>query len=243
MQKFDVKTWLKFAGTLLLVLAGIFCCLLAVMQIEELNHWYVTWQSELVHLEERVEAVGNSGLIVLLVLLLFTLKSVFPLITIPAISVIAGAVLPWYFALLVNIIGIAWLMTIRYWQGRVFGGGNTIKLVRQNEIVRDLFESKGTGNPYMLFVFRLIPSFPVNSISRLYGAMLFRYRDYILISMAGFLYKIISYTVLGRNVYNPLSASFLVPLILLCSVSGCLLLGLHYILLNIEKNQNSEKER
>lgn len=238
-KKADAKAWLKLFGTLLLILAGVLCCVLSVMQIPELNVWYETWQQQLVHLEEQVKAVGNRGLIVLIVMLLFTLKSVFPLITIPAICVITGAVLPWYFAFVVNLAGIAWLMTIRYLWGKFLGGGNAIKIVRQNEIVRELFESKGTGNPYMLFIFRLIPSFPVNSISRIYGAMQFRYRDYILISLAGFMYKTVSYTTIGRNVYNPLSASFLLPLILLFAISGCLLIGMYYVLLNIEKNKSN----
>ncbi|MBQ7541943.1 MAG: TVP38/TMEM64 family protein [Clostridia bacterium] len=242
MHRADKKIWLKFAGTLLLVLAGVLCCLLAVMQIEELNRWYETWQQQLVMLEERVAAMGNKGLIVLMVMLLFTLKSVFPPITIPAICLISGMVLPWYFALIVNIAGVAWLMTIRYFWGWKLGCGGAIRLVRQSEIVNSLLERKGTGNPYLLFVFRLIPAFPVNSISRLYGAMHFRYRDYIFISLGGFMFKILSYTIIGRNVFNPLSASFLLPIIMFSFFSGCVLIGLHYVLDSLPRNSKNDKK-
>ena len=241
MRKTDKKLWIKFAGTLLMVLSGIFCCLLAVMQVEELNHWYETWQQQLVLLEENVAALPYKWLIVLVIMALFTLKAFFPPITIPAICLIAGMVLPWYFALPVNIIGVGWLMTIRYWWGKRFGGGSTIRFVRNNEIVRNLLESKGTGNPYLLAVFRLIPAFPVNSISRLYGAMHFPYRRFLFISLGGFMFKILSYTIIGRNVYNPLSASFLLPIILLSFISGCILVGTYYLLDNIERSKNSEK--
>ena len=229
--------WLKLAGTVLLVLAGVFCCLMAVMQIEELNRWYETWQMQLVRLEEYVASIPYKWMIIPVIMVLFTLKAFFPPITIPAICLIAGMVLPWYFALAVNIVGVGWLMTIRYWWGKRFGGGSTIRLVRQSDIIRELLESKGTGNPYLLFIFRLIPAFPVNTISRLYGAMQFRYRNYILISLAGFMFKILSYTIIGRNVYNPLSASFLLPIILLCFISGCLLIGLYDVLDNLERNK------
>lgn len=237
-KKIEKKSWLKFSGTLLLILAGIFCCLLAVMQIESLHTWYMTWQDELVKLEEQVAALNNKWIIILVVLLLFTLKSIFPPITITAICLISGMVLPWYFAIAVNILGVGWLMTIRYYWGKRFGCGRTVKLLRQNEIVHFLLENKGTGNPYMLFILRLIPSFPVNSVSRLYGSLQFPYRNYILISLAGFLFKIISYSVIGGNVYNPLSASFLLPIILLCTISGALLLGVYYLL---RENENNEK--
>ena len=241
LKKADKTQWLKLSGTLLLILAGIFCVVLAVMQIEELNRWYETWQQQLVDLEERVASMGNRGLIVVVVMLLFTLKSVFPPVTIPAICLISGMV-PWYFARLVNIAGVAWLMTIRYFWGRWFGGGHTFKLVRRTEIIRSLLESKGTGNPYLLFAFRLIPAFPVNSISRLYGAMQFRYRDYIFISLAGFMFKILSYTIIGRNVYNPLSTSFLLPIILLCFVSGSVLIVLCYVLDGMGRGSKNEKK-
>ncbi len=240
LKKADRTQWFKFFGTLLLVLAGILCALLAVMQIEELNRWYETWQQQLVQLEERVAGMGNRGLVVAVVMLLFTLKSVFPPITIPAICMISGMVLPWYFALLVNIVGVAWLMTIRYFWGKWFGGGHTFRLVRQSDIVRSLLESKGTGNPYLLFTFRLIPAFPVNSISRLYGAMQFPYRNYLFISLGGFMFKILSYTVIGRNVFNPLSASFLLPIILLCFFSGCVLMVLCYVLEGIGRGSKNE---
>lgn len=242
LRKTDKKMWFKLTGTLLMVLAGVLCCLLAVMQVEELNRWYETWQQQLVLLEEYVAALPYKLLIVVVIMLLFTLKAFFPPITIPAIALIAGMVLPWYFALLVNIVGVGWLMTIRYWWGWRFGGGSTIRFVRQNELMRDLLQSKGTGNPYLLFIFRLIPAFPVNSVSRLYGAMHFRYRDYLFISLAGFMFKILSYTIIGRNVYNPLSASFLLPIILLCFISGGILVGVYYLLENFERNKNNEKK-
>lgn len=243
MQKESKKLlYIKFSGTLLLLFSGILCLLLSVMQVEDLHRWYETWQSQLVMMEEKVASMGNRGLIVLIVMLLFTLKSVFPPVTITAICLISGMVLPWYFALVVNIVGVGWLMTIRYYWGRRFGGGSAIRLVRQNEIINSLLQREGTGNPYLLFVFRLIPAFPVNSISRLYGAMQFRYRNYICISIAGFMFKIVSYTIIGRNVFDPLSASFLLPIILLSFISGCILIALYYVLNGISRNSKSDKK-
>lgn len=218
------------------------CLLLALMQIEELSLWYETWQKQLLLLEERVIAIENRWLIVGAVMALFTLKSFFPPITIPAICFISGMVLPWYFALIVNILGMALLMTIRYLWGRQFGGGRAIRLLRKNDIIRRIFEKKGTGNPYTLFIFRLIPCFPVNSISRLYGAMKFDFRKYIVISLLGFMFKLLSYTIIGQNVYNPLSPSFLLPMIILFALSGFLMVSLYYIFENIEKSNVKEGE-
>ena len=88
----------------------------------------------------------------------------------------------------------------------------------------------------------MIPCFPVNTISRIYGALKFDFKDYIIISIIGFMYKLVSYTIIGRNVYNPLSASFLLPIIILTAISGCLLVSLYYILEGIEKTNKKEGE-
>jgi hypothetical protein len=42
----------------------------------------------------------------------------------------------------------------------------------------------------------------------------------------GFSYKLFSYTVIGRNVYDPASASFIVPFVILFIITGFILLFL-----------------
>ncbi|MBO5936583.1 MAG: hypothetical protein J6Q79_03095, partial [Clostridia bacterium] len=49
---------------------------------------------------------------------------------------------------------------------------------------------------------------------------------YIIISVIGCFYKVFSYTTIGRSVYDPASAWFLVPMIVLLIFSGMMLLSL-----------------
>ncbi len=231
MYKLRSKSGLiKFLGIVLILLAVSCSALLAAMQIKELAMWYDTFQEQLLEFEHRVAAIEQKSLVIAVVFALFTIKSFFPLITIPAICVITGMVLPGYAAIIVNLLGIVWLMTIRFFWGKRLGGGNARRIIKMNSDIKEFLERDGTGNPYMLFLFRLIPSFPVNSVSQLYGAMDIGYWEYITISVAGFSYKLLSYTIIGRNVYNPLSASFLVPIIIFLLISGSLLVGLNYII-------------
>ena len=57
------------------------------------------------------------------------------------------------------------------------------------------------------------------------------------------MFRILSYTIIGRNVFNPLSASFLLPIILLCFISGSILLGLFYVLDAAENNRNAKSDK
>jgi uncharacterized membrane protein YdjX (TVP38/TMEM64 family) len=56
---------------------------------------------------------------------------------------------------------------------------------------------------------------PINGISGIYGSLDFDYGKFVLFSVIGFLPKLISFTIVGRNVYDPLSAGFLVPIMIL----------------------------
>lgn len=246
-KKRNRRTFIKLLGIIFIFFAILFTALLILVQIDEVEVWYNTWQQKLAEFEERIAAIQEWWLFVAVVFLLFTLKSVFPLITIPAICLTTGVVLPGYAAIIVNLIGVAWLMTIRFFWGKRLGGGGAKRIIRKNAEIREFLERDGSGNPYMLFLFRLIPSFPVNSVSQLYGAMDIGYVEYLLISLGGFSYKLLLYTIIGRNVYNPLSASFLLPIIIFLLVSGSMLIGLNYIVDLIvrfkEKRSGSEESK
>ena len=103
--------------------------------------------------------------------------------------------------------------------------------------MREILEAKGALSPVLLFVFRLVPSFPINTISQLYGSMEYTYWKYILISLAGFAPKLLSYSFIGRNVYDPLSWSFILPIVVLLVLSGLSILLLNWSLELIEQRR------
>ncbi|MCL2509349.1 MAG: hypothetical protein FWF05_09255 [Oscillospiraceae bacterium] len=238
MHKLRSKSALiTFSGTVLILLAAACSVLLIIVQIESVMSRYETLQKNLLEVEQRIASIQQWWIVLVIVFILFTVKSFLPIFPLSAVCFITGIVLPSYISLPVNLVGVGWLMSIRYFWGAHLGGGGVKKIIRLNESIRNFMEHGGTGNPYMLFALRLIPSIPVNSVSQLYGAMKFKYTKYILISLAGFSYKLLTYTIIGRNVFNPLSASFLVPIIILLLISGSLLIGFNYIIELITKKQ------
>jgi len=234
---------ITLSGTVLILLAAACSVLLIVIRTEGVMDRYAAWQAKLQEVWERISAIEQWWIVVVVVFLLFTLKSFLPIIPMSAVCVITGAVMPNYASIVVNLFGVGWLMTIKYYWGLRLGGGGIKKIIRLNKDIESFMEHDGTGNPYMLFALRLMPGSPVNSISRFYGTMKFNYAKYILISLLGTLYKLLSYTVIGRHVFNPLSASFLVPIIILLLISGILLSALNYIIeLIIKTKDKGEKD-
>ena len=78
----------------------------------------------------------------------------------------------------------------------------------------------------------------MNAVSQMYGTMGFNYKMFLVISLLGFAPRLASYTIIGRNAFDPFSAKFLIPLIAVLLLSGLSILGLSNIINFIIKIKN-----
>lgn len=231
-----VNVIVGFVGFLLVLLALACFVLLLSLQVDALWEWYDKFLAYSQQLEQWVLAVEPRALFAVVMLLLFTLRSVLPLLSFSALCLMTGVVLPMYVALPLNVVGICICLVIRYFWGKWRGGGRAWRIVIVNTPVRRLLERDGAGNPWLLFACRLLPSFPLNTISRIYGAMQFPFWQYMGISLLGFAPKLLSYTLIGKNAFDPLSAAFLTPLIVVLLLSGLSLMFVNTIWSFVDKN-------
>ena len=216
------------AGGALIVSAILLLLLLRVLQYEEVQMWYADIREFLQDVENRILNIRDCRVFVLAILCVYLLKSVFPVISNAALCVLTGLVMPVYYSLPLNVFGISIVFSVKYWIGRRYGA-KTHTLIHKNKTVLSIMEGKGQGNPWLLAAFRFIPWIPLNTISRLYGQMKFRYGRYLIVSLFGFAPRLISYTFIGRNAYDPLSASFLTPIAVLLVLTGFSLISANAI--------------
>ena len=204
-------------SALSLVLAVVFAILLILSKDEQIHLWYKTYTNYLWQAELAVETMDDKLNILIVIIFLYTFKGIFPIQFYPLslLCAITSTVFPAYFSIPVNLLGLTLLFSLRYYWGKRVGSDAIQSILKKNITIRTVIENDGRGNPWLLAVFRLIPSIPPNPVSKLYGAMGFRYRDFIILSLLGFAPQLVSYTFIGRNVFDPLSAAFLVPFILL----------------------------
>ena len=222
------RTLINWIGLALLLLAGVLTVLLFYMHSPPLQAWYREFQLYVEDLENLVLSLPGVWLTLLAVLALYAVKSVFWPLPIPMMCFITGATqLPMYLSVAVNVAGLMLLFTIRFFWGRRRGGGRVKKLLSRQRDIRDYLEHGRGGKSWLLFFFRLMPYFPLNTVSQIYGGMDFDYADYILLSLLGFLPKLLSYTVMGHNVFKPLSVPFIVPMIILFTLSGVSTIGIN----------------
>ena len=230
------------AGFALLISAAAVSVVVYLLRYDQLWLWYKVYQEKLLEAGQFIQSLGISWKFVLAMLIVFLVRTFIPFLAVSAICVLTGAVLPSYWALIVNFLGIIIMMSIKYFEGMKFGSGNAWKIISKNERARKIIESSGKVNKALLFALRLIPGFPLGSVSRIYGSLRFPYWQFILLSAAGFAPKLLSYTFMGTNVFDPLSSAVLVPLMIALTISGASLLCVNLIWLLVEKSVSSSKK-
>lgn len=227
--------YLLFSGLILILLAMAIGILIYSLRYDELWHWYAVYNQKLEQLQAYIASLDKHWQFIGMIILLFVVKSVFPIYPTSTVCFLTGVILPMYLSVPVNIFGIAVLFTIRYFWGRRFGAGQAWKFLSKTEPLQRLLQKEGISSPFLLIALRAIPVMPLNSISGVYGSFRFGYWKYLLYSVLGFLPKLISFTFVGRNVYDPLSVSFLVPIMLIAFLTGISLLSVNGIWVSVEK--------
>lgn len=212
---------LKFATFGCSILAITFFVLLILSWNEHVQVWWKTYQDYLFNAQIQVEELGNKGYLIFTIMFLYAFKAFIPLYPLSLVCAATGAVFPVYFAVPINIVGMALHYTLKYVFGKRLGPGGANMIIQRSETIRSIMKTDDAGNPWLLVAFRLVPFFPVNPVSQLYGSLGFKYWKFLLLSLFGYMPLLLSYTLVGRNVYNPLSAGFLIPLIVL-SVLGAI---------------------
>ncbi len=200
--------------------------LLRVFQTDSFTVWYAKYTQTLVDFEIWIENYGATPLAVIIILINYTLKAVMPWFPVSCICVASAVIFKWYDALVINIIGLIILFTIKFIWGRHIGGGNAEKLLHKYDFIREIVERNQLSSGVVLFITRLLPSIPINSVSCVYGTTDMPLWRFLLISVVGFLYKAVTYIIIGRNVFDPASASFIVPFIPHVMLSGIIFLSL-----------------
>lgn len=226
---------LLLSGFALTVIGVAAAVLLFLLQYEHLWRWYAAIRRELTELEIQITHLDNKWVFVLVVIVLFAVKSFVPVYPTPTVCFLTGAMLPMYVSVPVNVVGFCVLLTIRYYAGKRFGAGKAWNLIRKNERLRRLIEQGGNGNSSLLIILRLLPLMPVNTISGVYGSFDFDIKQFLLLSVIGYMPKIISFTFIGRNVYDPLSPEFIVPIMIFAFASGISLICVNGMWRSIEK--------
>ncbi len=213
------------------------------VRFDTLINWLENLDNAIVNLDSDLE-------IIICIFALYIAKCQLP-IPMGFLCVISGIVFPLGEAIIINVVFLAFFFSVKYVEGSWIGGGwaGMILNIRQMRFVRDWIQFKGNGNPYILFVSRLVPSIPLGMVSKYYGSMKYDFVYYIVLSLLGFAPRLYIYTKIGSAIYNPFSVRFIVLLMIIVAFSGItsMAFNIYYGRRSRQMNQTlllySEKEK
>lgn len=203
-------------------------------QLSEINEWFTSIELFIARFD-KLDAVA-------VILLLFFIKSVLGFIPFSVLFIGSGLVFSAPVAVAINVLGYSVLILTKFLWGRKFGGGSVHKLLLKSASLTAFMDFHGKGNKWMLVILRFVPAAPVGTVSRAYGATDMKIIPYLVLSNIGFLPRLITWSIIGCNVFDPFTPSFLTPLAILLLISGISLLLLDFLFKLIRKDGTNEKK-
>ncbi len=216
---------LSTAAFFCFLLALVLMVLLRLFNTQEFLRWYNRYTDTLNNFELWIQTYGATWVTVLVILINYVIKSFIPWFPLSCLCVASAVIFKWYIAIAINVAGMSIYFIAKFLWGRKNGGGNAEKLLSRYDKAHTFIDSSKTGSKAVLFFCRLTPGIPLGSVSTLYGSTDIKLWEYTVISILGFSYKIVSYVIIGRNVFDPASFGFIVPFIVLLIFSGLVLLS------------------
>lgn len=239
------------SAIILLVMAALLIFLSIVLynhtKLEVRFDTLIDWLEQL---DDAIIQLDSNAEIIICIFALYIAKCQLP-IPMGFLCVISGIVFPMAQAVIINLVFCVFFFTVKYIEGKFIGGGWTgmILGIKQLHFVRDWIQFKGTGNPYVLFVSRLVPSIPLGMVSKYYGSMRYDFIYYTSLSILGFAPRLFMYTKIGSSIYNPFSVQFIVLLMIVVAFSCISVMAFNIYYGNKSKQMNqtlliySEKEK
>lgn len=154
----------------------------------------------------------NPFLAVIVLLLLFALKSISIILYSGVLYIAAGVLFPLPIAIIVNLCGTAVMVTIPYFIGKK-AGTPLVNQILQKHPKAALLKKIRTGNDFIFcFLSRIINVLPCDLVSMYMGAIQIKYGSYLLGCLLGMLPPMITFPVMGMSITDIHSPQFIVAL-------------------------------
>ncbi len=232
------KTVLNLTAIGLFIAAGVIAAITVVMSTKVAEGGWAEFLHTLDRLQDFIIALENKYLIVIAILGVYILRGFLP-IPFPFILMMTGVMFRPVNAILINTAGTSIVLLITYFWGKMTGGGVAIKKLEKYDNVREMMEHHGKTKLGVLVALRVIPSVPVNLVSKTYGGMKFPLDGFMVASLLGFFPKIWTYSVMGGNISQPFTWKFMGPIIFLLILSGIATLIVN---ITLEKRKGENKD-
>lgn len=145
-------------------------------------------------------------------LLLFAVKSLSIVLYSGILYAASGILFPLLAAVAVNFAGTIVMVTIPYFIGRKLGSRAVKRITAKYPRAAQIREMRRKNDIFVVFLARLVGILPCDIVSLYMGAVNIQYWKYLLGCILGFLPSMVTFPVMGMNIKNPRSPTFLIAL-------------------------------
>ncbi|WP_315118528.1 VTT domain-containing protein [uncultured Clostridium sp.] len=164
-----------------------------------------------IKIDDLVDYISTYGKFAMLCFLIICLLKPL-LICVPSamFSIIGGILFGPIIGFILSMVGFFLSGTVAFSIARFLGQSKISQMLKGR--AADINANIEKNGFKMLLLLRLPPVLPYDPLSYTCGLSKIRYRDFILASIIGVVPETLCYSVMGRNIFNPYSAKFIVPL-------------------------------
>lgn len=173
----------------------------------------------------------NAILAAGILLLFFALKSLTVVFPLSILYLASGILFQPVIAVLISTVGLAITITIPYWIGKYSGKQAVQEICQKYPKAEIVAKYQKTNTFFACFITRIVGFLPCDIVSIYFGACDTTYLIYLAAGVLGSLLSIITTTLLGEKISNPLSVEFMI--VLLCRI----LVSLGAVAINYRLNQ------
>ncbi|MGP1362005.1 MAG: TVP38/TMEM64 family protein [Candidatus Fimenecus sp.] len=161
-------------------------------------------------IRELLDKFDNRFLAGAVVLLIYATKGFIIIMPAILIYISVGASFSVFAGILINCLGVFIELSTAYFLGRFLGGEYINKSLQKQKYGEKILELSDRKRYLAIFIFRVIPVFPLDFISLFLGSRKINFAKYMIYSFLGVLPRVIVLSVLGYKIFDYISMKFII---------------------------------
>lgn len=161
-------------------------------------------------IRELLDKFDNRFLASAVVLLIYATKGFIIIMPAILIYISVGASFSVFAGILINCLGVFIELSTAYFLGRFLGGEYINKSLQKQKYGEKILELSDRKRYLAIFIFRMIPIFPLDFISLFLGSRKINFAKYMICSFLGVLPRVIAFSVLGYKIFDYISMKFII---------------------------------
>ncbi len=151
---------------------------------------------------------SNYFLAGIIMIFIFAIKSVSMIIPLTVLYISSSILFTWYWAIIVNLIGLFVCMTIPYYIGKFSGKDLVDKLISKYSKVNKINNIKANNEWILVFIVKILGFIPNEVSSIVLGSLNTEYKTFVISSVLAKSPSMIATTLLGANINKPGTPGF-----------------------------------